>query len=167
MTGKCAANPGVLPPSLAGCRKNSHVAGVLGGSGRNRCHQVAEAHQVICHGGEGEHPPHPLHASVSGFPKIAHGFHPTEDFLYPFAQALTDSVAPVTGGAAVNGRGTPCAVLGRMGHGPEGAQRVDKLPGVISLVPPTVMRCLPEGLPPFPRRCPVRRCRWLPSDGAL
>jgi hypothetical protein len=35
---------------------------------------------------------------------IADGFHPAEDFLHPLAQALTDGVARMAGGAAVDGR---------------------------------------------------------------
>src|SRR5271167_3591059 len=107
MTGKFASEPGLLPPLLSAWPENPLASGVLGGSGRNRGRQVADAHQIVGGGGEGEHPAYPLHSSVPGFPEIAHGLDPAEDFLHPFAQALADGVARVAGSAAVNGRGTP------------------------------------------------------------
>jgi hypothetical protein len=120
MTGEFAVKPEVRPPSLTGCRENYLISGVSGGSERNPRHQIAEAYQVVGRGGEGEHPAHPLHASVPGFPEIAHGFHPAEDFLYPFPQALADGVGGMPGSASVNGRAS--ALPGHMGHGPEGAK---------------------------------------------
>jgi hypothetical protein len=71
---------------------------------------------------------------VTHFLEIAHVFNAANDFFHPFAQASTDGVARVAGGPAVNGRGTPRAVLGHMGCGIEGTQGLDKLPGVISFI---------------------------------
>src|SRR5665648_1099768 len=110
MAGKFSDKSGSMAPSVVGCRQNYRFAGICLGSRRNRRRQVAYSHQIVRRGSEGEHPGHPLGSSVSGFPEIADGFHPAEDFLHPFAQALTDGVARMTGGAAVDGRIPPLAV---------------------------------------------------------
>jgi hypothetical protein len=120
MIGKFADKSGLLTPSVASCRNNYHLPGVLCGSRKNCCRQVTYSHQIVSRGGEGEHPAHPFYAAVTSFPEITHGFDPAEDFLHPFAQALTDGVARVPAGPAVNGRGTPRVVLGHMGYGIEG-----------------------------------------------
>ena len=129
MTGKFANKSGPIAPSIAGCRENYRIPGVSFGSRRNRRRQVADAHQIVRRGGEGEHPAHPVLASVSSLPEIPHGFHPAEDFLHPFSQALTDGVPRMAGGATVNGGLPAVAVLGHMGHGLQGPQSLDKSPG--------------------------------------
>ena len=134
MTGKFANKSGPIAPSIAGCRENRRIPGVRFDSRRNRRRQVAYSHQIVRRGSEGEHPGHPLGSSVSGFPEIADGFHPAEDFLHPFAQALTDGVARMAGSAAVDGRIPPFAVLGHMRHGIQDTQRLDKLPRIISFI---------------------------------
>ena len=100
MTGKFSDKPWPLPPSVAGCRQNYRLIGSCFGSGRNRRRRVAYSHPIVRRGSEGKHPGQPFGSSVMGFPEIADGFHPAEDFLHPFAQALTDGVARMAGGAA-------------------------------------------------------------------
>ena len=126
----------LLAPSIIGCRQNSRFAGICSGSGRNCRRQVAYSHQIVRRGSEGKHPGHPFGSSVTGFPEIAHGFHPAEDFLHPFPQALTDGVARMAGGPAVDGRVPALAVLGHMWHGIQDTQRLDKLPSIISFITP-------------------------------
>src|SRR5450759_1745882 len=133
MTGKFSDKSGSLAPSVVGCREDYPIPGLCFGSGRNRRRQVAYSHQIVRRGSEGEHPGHPLGSSVSGFPEIADGFHPAKDFLHPFAQALTDSVARMAGGTAVDGRIPPLAVLGHMRHGIKNQQRLDKLPSILTV----------------------------------
>jgi hypothetical protein len=134
MTGKLANKSGPIAPSIAGCRGNRSIPGVCFGSGRNRYRQVAYSHQIVSCGREGEHPVHPFYSSVTGFPETADGFHPAEDFLHPFLQALTDGVARMAGGPAVDGRVPALAVLGHMRHGIQDPQRLDKLPSIISFI---------------------------------
>ena len=116
MTGKFANKSGPIAPLIAGCRENRRIPGICFGSGRNRRRQVAYSHQIVRRGSEGEYPAHPLGSSVSGSLEIANG-HPAEDFLHPFAQALTDGVARMAGGLAFDGRIPTFAVLGHMRHG--------------------------------------------------
>ena len=51
---------------------------------------------------------------MTGFPGIADGFDPAEDFFHSFAQAFTDGAARMAGGAAVNGGDSALAVLGHI-----------------------------------------------------
>ena len=134
MTGKFANKSGPFAPSIAACRENRRILSVCFDSGRNRRRQGAYSHQIVRRGREGEYPGHPLGSSVWGFPEIADGFHPAEDFLHPFAQALTDGVARVAGGAAVDGRVPALAVLGHMRRGIQDTQRLDKLLSIISFI---------------------------------
>ena len=134
MASKFADKSGPLPPSAAGFRENYRFPGVLFGSRRNRGRQVAYSHQIVGGGGKGEHPAHPFYTSVTSFPEIAHGFHPAEDFLHPFAQALTEDIARMASGTPVNGRSPALAVLGHVGHSIQGAQREDKFPNIISFI---------------------------------
>ena len=64
MTGKFANKSGPIAPSIAGYPENHRIPGVFCASRRNRRHQVADAHQIVRRGGEGEHPAHPVLASV-------------------------------------------------------------------------------------------------------
>ena len=82
MTSKLANKSGPIAPSIAGCREDYPIPGVSFGSRRNYRRQVAYAHQVVGRGGEGEHPAHPVLASVPRLPEIPHGLHPAEDFLH-------------------------------------------------------------------------------------
>jgi hypothetical protein len=104
MTDKFSNKLGLFNPLSTGCRQNHRLSGVGFGSARNHRRQVAYAHQIVCGGGEGEHPVYPFHASVPRFPEIADSFYPSEDFLNPFSQALTDGVARMPGGM----EGRPC-----------------------------------------------------------
>ena len=103
MTGKFTDKSGPLAPSVAGCRQNYRLSGIYLGSGRNRRRQVTYSHQIVRRGSEGKHPGYPFGSSVSGFPEIADGFDPAEDFRHPLAPALTDDVARMTGGATIDG----------------------------------------------------------------
>jgi hypothetical protein len=68
-----------MAPSVVGCRQNYRFVGICLSSRRNRCRQVAYSHQIVRGRRKGEHPAHPVHASVTSFPEIADGFHPAED----------------------------------------------------------------------------------------
>jgi hypothetical protein len=126
MTGKFANKSGPIAPSIAGYPENRRIPGVFFASRRNRCRQVADSHQIVRRGGEGEHSAHPaVLASVPSLPEIPHGFHPAEDFLHPFSQALTDGIPRMAGGAAVNGGLPALAVLGHMGHGLQAPHGLD------------------------------------------
>jgi len=102
MTGKFSDKSGLLPPLRAGCRQNYRCSNNCSGSGRNSRRQVADSHQIVRRGGEGEHPAHPVLASVPSLPEIPHGFHPAEDLLHPFSQTLTDGIPRMAGGAAAD-----------------------------------------------------------------
>src|SRR5208337_5182105 len=79
-------------------------------------------------------PAHPFLPSVTRFPEIANGFHPAEDFLHPFAQALADGVARMAGGPAVDGRVPAGAILGHMGYRLQGPERLDKFSRIVAFV---------------------------------
>jgi len=157
MMGKFSDKSGPIAPSIAGCREDYPIPGVSFGSRRNRRRQVAYSHQIVRRGREGEHPAHPFHASMAGFPEIADGLHPAEDFLHPFTQALTDGVARMTGSAAVDGRVPALAVLGHMRHGIQNPQRLDELPSIISFIT-AHGNAMPAPQPGALLR-PARRCR--------
>jgi hypothetical protein len=125
---------GPLPAGIAGCRQYRGFPGICFGSRRSLCRQVAHSHQVVSCGREGEDPAHPFLSSVPGFPEIADGFDPAEDFHLPFSQALTDGIARMAGSPAVDGRRTRRTLLGQMRHGIKGTQGLDKLPSIISLI---------------------------------
>jgi len=91
MTDKLANKSGPIAPLIAGYLENRHIPGVFFASRRNRGRKVADAHQIVRRGGEGEHPAHPVLASVPDLPEIPHGFHPAEDFLHPFSQGAYSS----------------------------------------------------------------------------
>jgi hypothetical protein len=74
MTGKFANKSGPITPSIAGYLENRRIRGVFFTSRRNRRRQVADSHQVVHRGGEGEHKVHPVLTSVPGLPEIPHGF---------------------------------------------------------------------------------------------
>ncbi len=57
---------------------------------------------------------------MPGFPEIADGFYPVEDFLYSFAQALTGGVTSMAGSTSINSGGPARTVLGHMGDGIQG-----------------------------------------------
>ena len=134
MTGKFANKSGPIAPSIADYLENRRIPGVFFASRRNHRRQVADAHQVVSRGGEGEHPAHPVLASVPRLPEIPHGLHPAEDFLHPFSQALTDGISRMAGGATVNGGLPAVTVLGHMGHGLQAPHGLDESPGIIGLV---------------------------------
>jgi hypothetical protein len=134
MMGKFSDTSGVLAPSVVGCRENYRFAAIYFGSWGNRRHQVEYSHQIERRGHVGEHPAHPFHSWVTSFPEIADGFHPAEDCLHPFSQALPGGTPRMAGGAAVNGRLSALAVLGHMGQGIQGPQSLDESPGIIGLV---------------------------------
>ena len=101
MTSKFADKSGSITPSVTGCGGNYRMPGVLLGSRRNRRRPVAYAHQIERRGHESEHPAHPFLSAVRRFPEIADGF---RDFIHPFAQVMTDDVARMAGGSAIDER---------------------------------------------------------------
>ena len=113
-------------------RGNCRLPGVHCSSRGNRRRQVPYSYQIVSRGGEDEHPAHPLYASVTSFPEIAHGFDPAKD-SFTLAPALANGVARMTGGPAIDGRGTLRTVLSHMRHSLEGTQGLNKLPGFITL----------------------------------
>src|SRR5215469_9815632 len=71
-----------------------------------RCrYQVAHADQVVGRQCQGEHPINQGEPAMAGLPQPADSFDPTEDFLHPFAFALTSLVARVAGSALVDDAG--------------------------------------------------------------
>jgi len=107
------------------------VLGSFFGSGRSRCRQVAYSHQVDAGPVRVNTQAHPFYSSVTGFPEIADGFHPAENFLHLFPQALTDGVAGMAGSPVVDGRVPALAVLGHIRQGIKSTERLDKLPVII------------------------------------
>lgn len=85
MTGKIAHKSGALTPAGASNRRNYRIPEIFFGSRGNLWHQVADAHQIVSGGRQGELPGHPLGASVPSLPQIADGFYPAEDFFHPIA----------------------------------------------------------------------------------
>src|SRR5450759_4035399 len=78
---------------------------------------------------------HALQMAVAGLAEAAHGFHPAEDLLHPFANSLADRVARPTGGPPVDGTAPPTAdVLGHMRRHLLCAQRGHTVLGVVALV---------------------------------
>ncbi len=63
---------------------------------------VSYSDQIESGGGEGKHPTHALSASMSGFAKVSHGFHPATDFFDSLALSLADRVAVMSGCARVD-----------------------------------------------------------------
>jgi hypothetical protein len=122
MTGKFSDKPGPLPTSVDGYRQNYQLSAICSGSGRNRRRNFAYLQQIVRCGSEGEHPGHPLGSNVSGFPKVADGLHSAEDFLHPFAQALTGGITLMVNGPGANDRLPARAILGHMRHGIQGAE---------------------------------------------
>jgi hypothetical protein len=75
------------------------------------------------------------------FTQPSHRFGPAEGLLDALADALGDAIAGMAGGAAVNGRAAPAAVLRDMGSDGLLAQFHDKVTGVVALSAPSVIGC--------------------------
>jgi hypothetical protein len=119
---------GPLHHFIANCRQNYGCPAICCGPGRNsRYRQVADAHQIVGGGGEGEDMAHPVLVSVPGLPEIPEGLHPAENLLHPLPQGLTDGIPWMTGGPAP-------AVLGHVGHSIQAWHGLDESPGIVGLV---------------------------------
>ena len=80
-------------------------------------HEVMDPYQVKHRCREGEEPAHPPHAAELDLTEQPHGLQPAEDLFDPFALLLTDGVARVPRGPAINGTRPSRRVLGDMrGH---------------------------------------------------
>src|SRR5215831_15526020 len=101
--------PGLSP--RAGARKaRSGLAGRVSGALGRTPGQVSDSDQVVRCESEHEHPIDTLASSVSRLPKHRDRLRPSEDLLDELPLPLTDRVALVPGGAAVDRRIAP--VLG-------------------------------------------------------
>src|SRR6185312_17122335 len=76
--------------------------------------QLRDAHQIVGGGGKGELPTDPDAAAMTSFAQASDRLDPTETFLDPLADALTDLVAGVARGAAVNCGAAAVGVLSDM-----------------------------------------------------
>ena len=117
-------------------------------SGRLR-DEIAPPDQVVRRGAEGKHPIDETAAPVAEFPKQRHGLQPPKGLLDQLAFALTERVAGMTGGAAINrapaARAMYCAMWGvtRIVRNAATQARVSN-----SLSAATVMRRLVKGKSP-------------------
>ena len=107
------------------------------GSGRQACNSK----QVV--GGSDHVGMHldPLAATVASLAQPAGGFHPTEGFLDPLAEPLTERIARMTGGTRVERRSSgPAEILRHVRVDVELATRGHEIESVITLSPAKVMR---------------------------
>ena len=65
--------------------------------------EVAHPHQVVGSGCEGKHPTDPVDTPMPGLAQAGDGLDPAEDLFHPFALDLTDGIARMASGAAVDG----------------------------------------------------------------
>ena len=79
---------------------------------------------------------------VSRLPEDPHRLHPAEDLFHPFSDLLTEAVARMTGGAAVDGRSSVRRVLGHV-RGASILAALARTLRIINFVRPKVMRWLP------------------------
>ena len=68
------------------------------------CSKVGYSDQIVSRCGECEHRINTLATRMPEFVKTTDGFHPAENFLHPFANSQTYTVAFVSGGSAINSR---------------------------------------------------------------
>ena len=78
-------------------------------------HEIADPHQAVHGGSEGEQPADPSHTTEFDLPQDPHCFRPAENLFDPFALLLTDRIAGMSRGPAINRTGTVRRVLGHMG----------------------------------------------------
>lgn len=83
------------------------------GSGRG-LHERAQRHRVVDSCREGEQPADLLHAPELDLAQQSHRLQPTEDLFHPFVLLLTDGIAGVPCGLAINRTGTVGRMLGHM-----------------------------------------------------
>src|ERR1700730_2240085 len=77
-------------------------------------HQFPHSYQVVSGRREDEDPVDAFSAAMAQLAQQAHRFKPAEDLFNPFALLLTDLIAAVTGGAAIDGRPAIGVVLGHV-----------------------------------------------------
>lgn len=82
-----------------------HGTDVAAGSCR-RFHQIPDAHQVVRGRRQGEEPADSPHAPELDHAQQPHGLQPAEDLFHSFPFLLTDRVAGVSRGSALNRTGT-------------------------------------------------------------
>ena len=78
---------------------------------RSRPGQIPDPHQVVHGQGEGEHPSDPAHAAMAHLATQPDRLGPAEDLFHPLALLLTDGVAGMAGGAAIDGTAPAGGVL--------------------------------------------------------
>src|SRR5207302_2039797 len=99
-------------------RSSEAMRGGLTGTGPSRCHrggnQPDHSHQVV--GGRHQIASQlgPCQASVTRASEATGGFHPAEDLLNAFADALADGIADVARRAPVDRTASPASVLRHM-----------------------------------------------------
>jgi hypothetical protein len=64
--------------------------------------ELAHPHQVVGGRREGKHPTDPVGAPMPGLAQSGDGLEPAEDLFHSFALGLTDGVARLASGAAVD-----------------------------------------------------------------
>src|SRR5713101_2860297 len=97
-------------------------------------HQFPHSYQVVSGGGEDEDPVDAFGAAMAQLAQQAHRLQPAEDLFDPFALLLTDLVARMAGGAAIDGRAAIGVVLGHVRRHLQFAQVFHEIMGVIVLV---------------------------------
>ncbi len=97
-------------------------------------HQIADAHQIVHRPGKGEHPADSPHTTELDLAQQPYGFQPAEDLFNPFPFLLTDRLAGVPRGRAINRPGTVRRMLGHMRRDLPRPQILNELVGVIVLL---------------------------------
>src|SRR5262249_4529263 len=77
--------------------------------------QIPNPDQVVHGQRKGEHPADAPHPAMACLTKQTDGLRPPEDLFHPLALLLTDGIARMTGGAAVNGTASIRGVLRDVG----------------------------------------------------
>src|SRR5215510_8028275 len=77
--------------------------------------QIPNPDQVVHGQRKGEHPADAPHPAMAGLTKQTDGLRPAEDLFHSLALLLTDGIARMTGGAAVNGTASVRGVLRDVG----------------------------------------------------
>src|SRR5271157_1961944 len=80
---------------------------------RDCCFQIIDSEDVECSGGEYEHPPNAVLATMTRLAHQSDRLHPSKDLLDQLSLSLTDRVGSMSGGASINGR---IAIIGLLGY---------------------------------------------------
>ena len=101
---------------------------------------------------------------IAGSSEPSHGLHPTKDLFDSLSDTLTQAIARMASGAAIDSRPPSSLAIGRhVRSNPSLAQKVDKVLGVIALIGPQSSH--PEPFSPLTfehplGRLPHRCSRW-------